>query len=92
MRFRETQQRAFIVVAFAADAGEGLGQSVCVKDQCVAGREVEPAGNEVRCGNQADGVATDAVHVVGAEICAEQQWGQVASAGKLDIKSVVPLG
>src|ERR1700744_3824867 len=70
---------------------DGLGQSVGVEDKCVARRQVKMGGNELRLGDEADGVTADAVDVGNAPIGQQLQRRQMASAGELDIKSVVTL-
>ena len=50
------------------------------------------AGDEVRFIRYADGLATDGVDVVSAAVGIEQQWWRVATAGQMDVKTVVAPG
>ena len=89
VRLRKAQQRTLIVVALMADAGTGFRQPVCVEHHRVAWAEMEPAGDEMGLSRDAHCLTADRVDVVGAAVGIEQQGRRVASAGKLDIETVV---
>ncbi len=92
MGCREAQQGPSVVESFAADTGTGLGESVCVEHEGVAGPEMELGGHEPRSGDEADGVTADAIHVVGTAVGVQLQRRQMAAAAQLDVKAIAPPG
>ena len=62
-----------VVESLASDAGAGLGESVGVEHERVAGRKVQVTGDEVGLSGDADGLSADGVCVQRTSVAADEQ-------------------